>query len=130
MPIIIDGISFENLLCARTKFEQFRRHLSTEQEKAGAIKAFEYTFELSWKIMKRIIEQQGDTPFVISGSRDIIRVAAYIHLIDEPRKWFDFIDARNITSHTYNEADADAVVAVFDTFSEELSKLLKKIGAI
>jgi nucleotidyltransferase substrate binding protein (TIGR01987 family) len=130
MVIPIDGISFENLLRARGKFEQFRKQLTTEQNKAGAIYAFRYTFDLVWKIISKLVDKPGEHPFVITGSRDAIRVAAAIGLIDQPHIWFDCLDARNTTSHTYNEEEADAVVAIFDGFSAELSKFLKKAGAI
>ena len=87
MPLIIEGIEFDNLLRARNKFESFRKHLDTEQEKAGAIQSFEYTFEITWKIMKRIIDKQGDARHIITGSRDVIRVAAdHLRVIDQPKK--------------------------------------------
>jgi hypothetical protein len=55
--ILIDGVNIEPLLKAVKKFELFRQNLDTEQEQAGAIQAFEYCFELSWKIMKRLLKK-------------------------------------------------------------------------
>lgn len=129
MQIIIEGISFDNLLRARTDFEDFRDDIRTKRDKAGAIKAFEYTFEMTWKTMKKFVEMRGGYPFTISGSKDVFRVAAYLHLIDDPEKWFKFIEARNITSHVYNEVEADMVIANFGSFSKELTKFLNKVGA-
>lgn len=40
-------IIIQPLLKAFNKFENFRHHLNSEQEKAGAIQAFEYCFELT-----------------------------------------------------------------------------------
>lgn len=37
------------------RFEQFRLNDKTEQERAGTIQAYEYCFELLWKIMKRLL---------------------------------------------------------------------------
>ncbi len=42
---IIDDIRIDPLLKAFQKFERFRRHDRSEQEKAGTIQAFEYSFE-------------------------------------------------------------------------------------
>jgi hypothetical protein len=50
--MIIDTVNLEPLLKAFKKFELFRQKLDTEQEQAGAIQAFEYCYELSWKTMR------------------------------------------------------------------------------
>ncbi|WP_342267815.1 nucleotidyltransferase substrate binding protein [Candidatus Tisiphia endosymbiont of Empis tessellata] len=59
MVYLIDNIDISNLLKARSNFEDFRLNLDTEQNKAGAIQAFEYCYELTWKTMKRLLEVQG-----------------------------------------------------------------------
>lgn len=130
MTVIIEGISFDALLRARERFEQFRKHLNTDQDKAGAIKAFEYTYESAWKSMKRLVDVRGGIPFPINGLRDVFRAAAYINMIKDPKVWFKFVEARNITAHVYNEDDADEVIAVFDDFSRELTLFLKNIGIV
>ena len=53
--MFIDEINIAPLLKAFKKFESFRLNDTTEQERAGIIQAFEYNFELVWKIMKRLI---------------------------------------------------------------------------
>ena len=55
--LLIGTINVLPLLKAFKKFEMFRLHDKTEQEKAGIILAFEYCFELSWKLMKRLLEE-------------------------------------------------------------------------
>ena len=45
--MIIDGIQIDSLLKAFAKFEEFRKHIESDQEKEGAVHAFEYTFELT-----------------------------------------------------------------------------------
>ncbi len=85
---------------------------------------------MSLKTMKKFVEMRGGYPFIISGSKDVFRAAAYLHLIDDPQKWFTFVEARNITSHVYNESDADEVIAVFNDFSRELSQFLHNVGIV
>ena len=56
--MFIDGVNVSPLLKAFSKFESFRINQHTEQEKTGTIQAFEYCFELIWKIMKRLFAWQ------------------------------------------------------------------------
>lgn len=115
------------LLKAFYKFEKFRMHAATEQERAGTIQAFEYCFELSWKIMKRLLEERGR---IANSPRETFRMAALEGFIENPEVWFDFIKKRNLTVHTYNEAEAESVIAICPFFSSEVFSFLKNIGAI
>ena len=124
--ILIDTVNVEPLLKAIKKFELFRQNLTTEQEQAGAIQAFEYCFELSWKIMKRLLEVRGK---VANSPKEAFRMAALEDFIKDPELWFDFLKKRNLTVHTYEEEEAREVISVFSDFSRELQTFLKNIGA-
>lgn len=124
--MIIDSIDISPLLKAQKKFELFRKHLGTEQEKAGAIQAFEYTYEQGWKTMKRLLEKRG---VIVQSPRETFREAAINGFIEDPTPWFDFIKIRNITVHTYDEEEIATVLSCLETFSQALSAFLKKIGA-
>ena len=78
-----------------------------EMVKEGLIQRFEYTHELAWKVMKDYAEYQGVT--TISGSRDAIREALQMNLIDSGEVWMDMMLSRNKTSHTYNEETANEI---------------------
>ena len=112
------------LLKARDIFESFRKNLNTDQEKAGAVQAFEFCYELTWKTMKRILNFRR---IEVSTPRDTFREAALAHLIKNPEVWFDFIRKRNLTIHTYDEKNLEAVGAIFDRFSHELPKFIENV---
>lgn len=80
----------------------------TELEQLGLIQAFEFTHELAWKVMKDYFVDQGNTS--ITGSRDAVRTAFAVQLIEDRQGWMDMIKSRNQTSHTYNTEIAEAVV--------------------
>lgn len=122
----IEETNIEPLLKAFGKFEKFRMHNTTEQEKAGIIQAFEYCFELSWKIMKRLLEKRGK---IANSPRETFRMAALEGFISDPEIWFDFIKKRNLTVHTYQESEAEEVIAICSIFSDEMKAFLKNIGA-
>lgn len=78
-----------------------------ELEEQGLIQAFEYTYELSWNMLKDYLKDQGDTN--ITGSRDAFRLAFKRELIEEGEIWMDMVRSRTLTSHTYNEELAEEV---------------------
>ena len=45
------------------------------------------------------------------GSRDALREAFRLELIQDGESWMLMIQDRNLTSHTYNRATADAIAA-------------------
>lgn len=75
--------------------------------KEGLIQRFEYTYEMAWNVMKDYAIYQGNTE--IGGSRDAIRFAFSINLIENGDMWMDMIKSRIKTSHTYNEETANEI---------------------
>jgi len=83
------------------------RELS-DLEKQGLIQAFEYTYELSWNMIRDYFRWQGNTG--ITGSRDAIREAFANGLIEDGDGWMQMLKDRNRTSHTYNEETAQEIL--------------------
>lgn len=81
----------------------------SELERDGFIQAFEFAQELSWKVLKDFIEEKG-TAEKIYGSKDSIRQALNRNLISNGETWMKMIEARNVSSHTYDEADSIELV--------------------
>ncbi len=120
----IEEINYEPLLKAYTKFKQFLPNQNTDQEKAGLIQAYEYSFELAWKMMRRVLKYKG---MVTNSPRETIRQAAIEGLIDDAEIWFNFLLKRNLATHTYNEIVVDDILEVCENFELELSKLINKL---
>lgn len=83
-----------------------QRKLS-ELEEQGLIKAFEFTHELAWNVLKDFFENQGETG--ILGSRDAVRLAFRRGIIQNGETWMEMIKARNQTSRTYDEEIAESI---------------------
>jgi nucleotidyltransferase substrate binding protein (TIGR01987 family) len=95
---------------ALAQLETFvKRPELNECEQQGLIKAFEYTFELAWNTLRDLLRSQGNTTLL--GSRDTLRKAFRLGLIDSGESWMLMIQDRNLTSHSYNRATADAIAA-------------------
>lgn len=79
----------------------------SDLEKQGLIKAYEFTYELAWNVMKDYFLNQGDV--LITGSRDAFREAFSRQLINEGHLWMAMVSDRNKTAHTYDAQAAKKV---------------------
>lgn len=87
----------------------------------ACIQRFEYCIEMSWKQAMKVLGSQ------IMAAKPAIREMARNNLIDNPELWFDFIDSRNETSHSYDEDIAIKVFKSIELFYPEVKKLLQAL---
>ncbi|WP_100011804.1 nucleotidyltransferase substrate binding protein [Lentibacillus sediminis] len=88
----------------------------------AVIKRFEFTYELSWKLMKRYLQYTGISE--LKSPRATIREAYAYGLIDDGEQWIDMMEDRNKTSHLYDEEEARLIYEkVKNTYSHLLSNL-------
>lgn len=73
-------------------------------QKAGIIQFFEMSFELSWKVLKDYLEEQGFND--IKSPKDAIKKAFEIGVIENGHEWLNLLQDRNLTTHTYDETKA------------------------
>ena len=78
-------------------------------EQQGLIQSFEFTHELAWNVFKDYLSDQGISGLI--GSKDATRSAFKNGLIVQGDDWMRMIADRNLTSHTYDQATAEAIVA-------------------
>ena len=103
-----------------------------EELRDACIQRFEYTFELSWKMLKRRLEidlPDGRSVDAMSF-RDLVRTGAERSLLNDVDAWMVFREKRNITSHTYNAAKAVEVAAVIPSFTLQAGDLLAALDAV
>ena len=72
----------------------------------AAIQRFEYCFELVWKLIKRRLKLDG---IEVNSPRQAIRHAFENGYIEDADFWFELLEDRNLTTHTYNADIADKV---------------------
>ncbi|MCB1189323.1 MAG: nucleotidyltransferase substrate binding protein [Leptospiraceae bacterium] len=71
-----------------------------ELERNGLIQRFELTLDLSWKVLKDLLEEKG---FSFKPSpKDTLRLAQESGYIDYAQELIDGLDMRNILSHDYS----------------------------
>ncbi|GBU25050.1 hypothetical protein R83H12_01689 [Fibrobacteria bacterium R8-3-H12] len=110
----------------RSVFAAQQRKLN-EIEEQGLIQGFEFTFELSWKLLKDYLESKGFKDF--HGSKDTLKLAFQEGLISDGELWMEMIDSRNRSSHTYEENVAKEIVSlVISKYFLKLKELSEKMG--
>lgn len=87
----------------------------------GSIQRFEFCIELAWKVSMKVLG------LTVLAPNPAIRDMARNNLIDDPQLWFDFLTARNKTSHTYDEEIAKVVYAEVEKLIPELEELIKRL---
>lgn len=93
---------------AFSRFEDALNQAPNEYIRDSAIQRFEFVFELFWKILKAYSERAGLRAF---SPRDALRSGFQLGIISEEEDWFQMLEDRNLTSHTYNEATAELIYA-------------------
>lgn len=105
---------------------RYEMDIRDTQIRDGLIQRFEFTYELSHKMLKRYLEHTSATPAQYDSMpfQDLIRSANEQSLLlsDWP-KWKVFRDMRSKTSHTYDEKVACDVVAEIPAFIDEAQYL-------
>lgn len=106
-----------------------KKRALNEFERDGLVQRFEFTHELSWKLMKAYAEYQGFDG--IGGSRDATRKAFEMSLISDGQSWMDMIMSRNETSHNYDGSMADDVVdSIINRFYPLLAEFYQKMNSL
>jgi nucleotidyltransferase substrate binding protein (TIGR01987 family) len=115
------GIDMEDIRW-KQRFENFSKALSRLHEaldalkkepgnhlyEMAAIQCFEFSIELGWKLLKDYLKFQGVKE--VSLPRDAVRQAFQAQVIVDGQVWMDMLEARNKTSHTYDDKQAASIV--------------------
>ena len=111
----------------------FMNTINESQQKliiAGVIQNFEFTYELSWKFIKRWLSENVGSTYVDGVSRrELFRLAAEHQLIDDVDEWMFYHTARNQTSHSYDEHTALEIFDAANPFAHLAIQLLDKLKA-
>jgi nucleotidyltransferase substrate binding protein (TIGR01987 family) len=109
---------------------RYEQDTTDTQIRDGLIQRFEFTYEISHKMLKRYLEASSPTPEQFDGMdfADQIRSGNEqgVLLGDWPR-WRNYRAMRGKTSHTYDEDVAIEVVEGIPDFLEEVRFLFRKL---
>lgn len=111
---------------------RYQQDISDTQIRDGLIQRFEFTYEISHKMLKRHLEATSANPaeFDDMSFQDLIRMGNERGLLlGGWPEWRNYRDMRAKTSHTYDEDIALEVVACIPGFQGEATYLYQKLQA-
>jgi len=118
------------------KYEDiFSRKATLENEQLfkamrdSAIQRFEYCADLFWKIVKIYLEDIEKIHLSINSPRAILREAVIARLLSELEgdECIDMVEARNKTSHTYQEVMAEEIVHEVPQYYELMKIITERV---
>lgn len=75
----------------------------------AVIKAYEFSFELSWKTLKDLLNHEG---LDVQLPREVLRQAFATRLLQDGQLWIDMLEQRNLMAHTYDIRRARIALAL------------------
>lgn len=115
--------SLENLERALTRLEEALAEKTVNSLYIdGTIRRFEFTIELYWKTLKRLLEEEGvetKTP------REALKQAYAVGWLQDERAWLQMLRDRNETSHVYDEKKAKQIYENIKMHFPEMKRTLE-----
>jgi nucleotidyltransferase substrate binding protein (TIGR01987 family) len=86
----------------------------------SAILRFELTFEVAWKLVQRVVREQG---FEVNSPRQAFQRAFVMGWITDEEVWADIIQARNTAVHVYRQEYAEALYQELNRYDQAFREL-------
>ncbi|MBU1045963.1 nucleotidyltransferase substrate binding protein [Patescibacteria group bacterium] len=116
-------------------FQQFQKAVARlkdvlEQEKNeyirdSAIQRFEFTFDLSWKLIKTFLEENRG--IICASPKGCFREAYTQSVLDYDECWIEMTDTRNKTAHIYKEEFADEIYSRMSVYLNLFNGLIERL---
>ena len=101
----------------------------SELELEGLVQRFEYTFELSWKVLQDLLLYKG-YEFML-GPNGTLKMAFEDGLITNHDRWRKMSKSRNTLSHVYDEDEVLSIVKlIYNDYAPLLKELDEKLGLL
>ncbi len=110
------------------RFKEILQKEKTVENRDSAIQRFEFTIEIAWKCMQKFLKNEQ---IICRSPNECLKEAFKFGIIDDDPRWKNALEDRNLTSHTYDEENANDVykrlhnyIEIFDNLQQKLEKIL------
>lgn len=122
---------FENFEKAYNRFYNAIKDVElnpiNETMQSWLIQCFEFTFELTWKLLKDYLESEWHEE--LKSPRQVLKQALQNWYIENGKYWLDALEDRNKTSHIYDEYTIKKIIWKINDFYFPLITELYKFFA-
>jgi nucleotidyltransferase substrate binding protein (TIGR01987 family) len=121
-------LKFENYKNAVNRLKEGVMKFNEDNDllRDGLIKRFEFTFELAWKAMKAIYEDEG--LHNLNSPKTVLKEAFLSGFIEDESLWLMMLNDRNSTAHIYSEKIAVEICKnILSKYVYALEALMYKI---
>lgn len=102
--------------------------LTNEFILSGIIDKFFLQFELGWKVMKELLQYEGNALSRSGSPRDIVKEAYRCFGFIDEEMWLEMLRERNNMAHIYNGTAAEELVRkILNCYIEEFQRMQKEI---
>jgi nucleotidyltransferase substrate binding protein (TIGR01987 family) len=129
MEIITEPLE-KSLTTLKEAWTEYQKDMTNTFVRDSVIQRFEYTFEISHKILRRFLSEAESSRAEISEMlfNDLIRLGCKRGLLlNDLETWNKYRKLRNLTSHNYDEFNTEYIIAIIPLFIEEIDYELVKI---
>ena len=117
--------SVENLGKALARLEEALAEVNpTSLMVDGTIQRFEFTLELFWKTLKRLLEREG---IEATTPKEVLKQSYQAKWIDHETVWIQMLDDRNKTSYIYDEETAGRIYKHIKVNFQEMQQVYRKL---
>jgi nucleotidyltransferase substrate binding protein (TIGR01987 family) len=89
-----------------------------------AAKRFEFTYEMAWKALKRVLDHLG---IDARAPRPVFKEAYAQGLLADEQVWLDMIEMRNLSSHIYDEHEISRILLELERYLVAFDSLLSRL---
>lgn len=107
------------------RLEEVLNMSETDVIRDSAIQRFEFTLDISWKMLKALLEEEKG--IICVSPKECFREAYRQGVVNYDEDWIKFVDMRNETVHTYNEDNAERIYSQLPNALSHFKELLKSI---
>ena len=116
---------YENFASALANLEDApNQDLSNDFVQSGLINKFNLQFELSWKLLKRLLEYEGATLAASGSPRAILKESYRFYDFIDEAAWLDMLKDRNTNVHIYdNKLAQDLIQRILNVYIPAFCRL-------
>ena len=130
MPIDIENLNsaLESLKSGAEELYKNAGCPYTDMLEDSCVKRFEYTYEISWKMMKRVLKEvYGKTEQELTLN-NIFRFMQGYGFITNWENWRGYAEKRNTTAHEYSLEKSRKLLEILPQFIKDCEELTANLG--